>query len=333
MQAPNRVRGFASASNPVDPLAPSASNNDNFVQTKKHLHAAVYGANGKDLIYYTPRTYGMNRATFSVVTLSFNQSAYLQQAIESVLMQEGDFSVEYIIVDPGSTDNSRELIQRYEHRVDRLILTPDAGPADGLNKGFSLAKGSIFYYLNADDYLLPGALSIVARYFESEPSSDFVLAAVDLTDSIGNILKTHHPCNFNAKRLVRGSSVVAQQGTFFKRQLWDAGFRFNVNNRTCWDSEFLIDCMPVAPKFGVLGQTVACFRIYPDSITGSGRMATETALDRTRMFEKVFRRPIKWWDSPIYWLERAFRNASQAHTVGKRLARKFKRPSHTMSES
>ena len=91
----------------------------------------------------------------SVVTISFNQAKYLRQCIDSVLNQNYQ-NIEYIIVDPGSTDGSRQIIESYGDRVIK-IFEKDAGPADGLNMGFSRATGDIFYFINSDDYVLPGA--------------------------------------------------------------------------------------------------------------------------------------------------------------------------------
>ena len=80
---------------------------------------------------------------FSIVTISYNQAQFLEQAIRSVIEQDYP-DVEYIVVDPGSTDGSREIIERYRDRIDRIIFEPDKGPADGLNKGFAQATGDVF---------------------------------------------------------------------------------------------------------------------------------------------------------------------------------------------
>ena len=94
---------------------------------------------------------------FSVVTISFNQRQYLMEALTSVLAQDYP-AIEYIVVDPGSTDGSRELIESFRSRLDRVIFEPDQGAAEGLNKGFQQASGDIFGFLNSDDVLLPGAM-------------------------------------------------------------------------------------------------------------------------------------------------------------------------------
>src|SRR4051794_19097336 len=79
--------------------------------------------------------YGGTRMRISIVTISFNQAAFLERALESVLRQTHP-DVEYIVVDPGSTDGSREIIERYRPRLAAVALEPDSGPADGMNRGF-----------------------------------------------------------------------------------------------------------------------------------------------------------------------------------------------------
>src|ERR1700722_6107502 len=111
---------------------------------------------------------------FSNVTISFNQRQYLEEALNSVLQQDYP-AIEYIVVDPGSSDGSRELIETYASRLERVIFEPDRGAADGLNKGFAHASGEIFGFLNSDDVLLPGALRSVSVAFEQNPDCDIVM--------------------------------------------------------------------------------------------------------------------------------------------------------------
>ena len=89
----------------------------------------------------------------SIVTISFNQAPYLERALQSVLTQSYP-DVEYIVVDPGSSDGSREIIERYRSRLAGVVLEPDNGPADGLNREFAQASGEVFGHPNPDDVLL-----------------------------------------------------------------------------------------------------------------------------------------------------------------------------------
>jgi glycosyltransferase involved in cell wall biosynthesis len=98
------------------------------------------------------------------VTPSFNQGDYLEEAIRSVLLQ-GYPNLNYIVIDGGSEDHSREVIQRYEDWISHWESEPDEGQSHALNKGFARADGELYAYLNSDDLYEPGALFAVAEAF------------------------------------------------------------------------------------------------------------------------------------------------------------------------
>ena len=105
----------------------------------------------------------------SIVTLSFNQGKFLRRALRSVL--EHKYPVEYIVVDPGSTDGSRKFISAYRNEIAHVVFQPDDGPAHGLNRGCAAASGDVLAYVNADDALLPGAVGEAVEYLAARPNS------------------------------------------------------------------------------------------------------------------------------------------------------------------
>ena len=100
-----------------------------------------------------------DRPRVTLVTPSYNQAAYLEEAIVSVLEQEYQ-SIQYAVVDGGSTDGSVEIIRRYEDRLAWWESKPDSGQAAALNGAFSRSSAPILGWLNSDDTLLPGSVAL-----------------------------------------------------------------------------------------------------------------------------------------------------------------------------
>src|SRR5580704_12107410 len=177
---------------------------------------------------------------FSVVTISFNQAQFLERAILSVLAQKG-VELQYIIVDPGSTDGSRKIIERYRASFSHVIYEEDDGPADGLNKGFARATGDIFCYLNSDDEFELGAFWRIASFFASHPDTDIVCGHTWIVDQSGNRLRRVWSDPYHHKAVAYGMAIQMQASTFFCSQAFRRIKGFNPRNRISWDSELLLD--------------------------------------------------------------------------------------------
>lgn len=222
----------------------------------------------------------------SVVTISFNQAEFLGEAIRSVKEQEG-VEVEYIVVDPGSTDGSRDIIERNRDAIAVAVLDPDKGPADGLNKGFAAASGDIFGFINADDKLLPGALKKISDFFSDNPRIDVVCGNGWIIDGDGRPMRRIVPTRFSRRLFVYGAVTFFQQGMFFRSAAFRKTDGFNLENRTCWDGELALDMAMKGCRFGRLFEDIAAFRIHDASISGSGRLSDAYARDLDRLFAKA----------------------------------------------
>lgn len=225
----------------------------------------------------------------SVVTLSYNQGPYLESAIRSVLLQK-EVDIEYIMVDAGSTDGSLDIIRKYREKFAHVLLGPDGGPADGLNRGFSVSTGDICYYLNADDIALPGAFRRAVEYFEEDEDIDVLYGSIEICDDALFRKRRFVSEEFVLQEFALGALVLPQQATFFARRLLERGIHFNVENKSCWDGEFVLDAALRGAKFRRVEDFFGIFRVYPSSITGSGRFAEAYRRDHERMFGKVFNR-------------------------------------------
>ena len=151
----------------------------------------------------------------SIITPSFNQAAYLEQTILSVLQQDHP-RIEYIVIDGASTDTSVDIIRKYESKLFYWVSEKDHGQAEAINKGFARATGEIVAWLNSDDYYLTGTVSSAVRIFEENP--DVVLA-------YGNMLAVdEHGVTFNTlnyKQLTLEDllcfQIIGQPAVFMRR--------------------------------------------------------------------------------------------------------------------
>lgn len=249
------------------------------------------------------------RPRISIVTISFNQARFLETAIRSVLDQDYP-AVEHIVVDPGSTDGSRAIIARHAPRLGAVVLDRDDGPADGLNRGFARATGDIFGYVNADDALLPGALTRVAAHFAANPAADVLCGNGELIDADGRMLRTIRTSTFSLRAMGHGALTFVQQGNFFRRAAFDRAGGFNVRNRTCWDYELLADMALAGARVVNVPDRLGQFRLYGETITGSGRLVEQIKADERRVAAKALGRPLEPGDRLLRPVHRLIRHAT-----------------------
>lgn len=225
----------------------------------------------------------------SIVTISFNQAPYVEECIRSVLGQNcGD--AEYIIVDPGSMDGSRDIIRRYESAITAFIEEPDAGPADGLNKGFARARAEICGYINSDDRFVPGALRFVLDYFRRHLDVDVLTGAIGIMDERGVVsLRKRTSDYFDLADYAAGVCTIGQQATFFRRRAFEKAGGFNVQNRIAWDGELLVDMALTGARFATVRKVLGDFRIYGGSITGSSDYRNRLSEHHDAIVEKLAR--------------------------------------------
>ena len=114
----------------------------------------------------------------SIITPSYNQGEYLEETIQSVLNQTYS-NIEYIVIDGGSTDNSVDIIRKYEERITYWCSEKDNGQADAINKGLKRATGDLVCWINSDDILYPHFVEKFVNHFVSHPNVDFLYGDVE----------------------------------------------------------------------------------------------------------------------------------------------------------
>jgi glycosyltransferase involved in cell wall biosynthesis len=155
----------------------------------------------------------------SIITPSFNQGRYLEETMLSVLQQDYP-NIEYIVIDGGSTDNSIEVIHRYESRLGYWISERDKGQTEALNKGFAHAHGEILAWLNSDDVYYPGAVSEAVKFLLENPDIGMVYGDLDFINEDGRIIGRFKAAQTHLKKLRRGFVHIPQPAAFFKATHW-----------------------------------------------------------------------------------------------------------------
>lgn len=169
----------------------------------------------------------------SIVTPSYNQGEFLAETVVSVISQEGDFHIDYIIVDGGSNDTSVDIIRHYDALLQRgewpikcrgitcrWISEKDNGQTDALTKGFRMAQGDVLAWLNSDDTYLPGALQKAADFFRDHQDTGLMYGDACYCDAVGTIIGNYRTEEFDLDRLA-SVNIICQPAAFFRQDAFE----------------------------------------------------------------------------------------------------------------
>lgn len=215
-----------------------------------------------------PTSDGQFWPKISIVTPSFNQGEFLEETIRSVLLQNYP-DLEYIIIDGGSTDNSVEIIRKYEHWLKYWVSEKDDGQSDALNKGFSLCEGSICGWLNSDDIYYSRALYKIASL--DWEKTDFCFGKGMWISRSGKDIGFYPTFKPNIYSLYL-TCTLCQPTVFFKkdvrRQLGD----FSQDYYCAFDYEFWLRAVMRKMRFRFVPMLLAKSRMYSQNKSLSAHM-------------------------------------------------------------
>jgi glycosyltransferase involved in cell wall biosynthesis len=176
----------------------------------------------------------------SIITVSHNSAATLEDTIKSVIAQ--DYSnIEHIIIDGGSTDETLEIIRRYEDNIDYWASEQDAGIYDAMNKGIAVANGEYLGMLNSDDvFTTTRSVTLIADAFR-KGNTDAVHGNVEIVDrSNTEVLQRHYRSDFFSPRLLKYGILPAHPTFYCRKSLYDNAGLYKTNYRVSADSEMII---------------------------------------------------------------------------------------------
>jgi glycosyltransferase involved in cell wall biosynthesis len=211
----------------------------------------------------------------SIVTPSLNQGRYLGEALESVRLQNYP-SVEHLIMDGGSTDQSVPLLQCLDGKKDwshvRWTSGPDGGQSEALNRGFATAEGDIIGWLNSDDRYRPGCFDYIVKAFEENPAVDVFYGDYTLIDQDGGTLQVRREIEFNRFVLLyHHVFYIATTATFFRRRIFEEGNWLKQDLHYAMDYEFFLRLARAGYRIRRIPRVIADFRVHPESKSCSFR--------------------------------------------------------------
>jgi hypothetical protein len=204
----------------------------------------------------------------TVVTPSWQQAAFLEQAITSVLDQQGAL-IDYIVEDGGSTDGSLEIIGRYASRLASFRSGPDGGQSDAIAKGFATSTGQatdLMMFLNADDIMLPGVARFVSEYFLTHPDVDVLYGHRVLLDEdgleVGRWFTPRPRCLGLALH-----DLIPQETIFWRRRIWDRVRGIDRTMRFALDWDLLLRFEAAGARLARVPWFLGGFRLHPGQKT------------------------------------------------------------------
>lgn len=213
------------------------------------------------------------RLKLTVVTPSLDQAAFVERCVRSVLDQQGDFDLEYLVFDGGSTDGTVEILRRYADRL-QLVVEPDAGQASAVNKGLRAATGDVVGWLNSDDFLYPGSLARVSAAFAVHPDASWLHGSCEIVDEddrpIRRWIRAYKDfrCRHYSRRALLVENFVSQMTVFWRRGAMESVGYVDESLHYSFDYEYWLRLSELGdPVF--LPEPVAAFRWYRSSKSGS----------------------------------------------------------------
>ncbi|MDD2801513.1 MAG: glycosyltransferase family 2 protein [Methylococcales bacterium] len=205
----------------------------------------------------------------SVITPTFNQGAFIEKTINSVLSQNYP-NLEFIVIDGGSTDNTVEIIKKYEKHLTYWVSERDRGQSHAINKGMALASGDLLTWLNSDDWFTSGALQKFADVFSQYPDAGMIVGAGQAIDQTGKSIYYKEPTNpITLETLYEwfDGGFFVQSSGIFSREAWIRCGPLDENEHIAMDLDLWLKIARAGYLFVPHKELLSEVLIHPDAKT------------------------------------------------------------------
>ena len=213
----------------------------------------------------------------SIVTPSYNQGQFIEETILSVINQNYP-NLEYIIIDAGSTDNTVEVIKKYEKYITYWVSEPDRGQSHAINKGFDIATGDILAWINSDDYYAIDTFSSVASNINTRKAM-LLYGNASYYFQITELFKGVDVIRQKDKKLLPFDLGFIQPATFWTTKLWNIVGKLDENLHFAFDLDWYLRGRQYA-EYVSLPKKIAIYRIHDAHKTSHGGSERESEIMR-----------------------------------------------------
>ncbi len=236
----------------------------------------------------------------TVVTPTFNQGSFIEETIRSVLLQDYA-NLEYFILDAGSTDETLEIVRRYEPWLAGWTSEPDRGQSHAILKGFQRASGDVITWLNSDDVFLPGALRAIGQAFAEHPDTWLVYGDGERINE-ASLITGRFTGERDYASLLKTGATIPQPAAFFRREAFFAVGGLDENLHHTMDLDLWLRLLQARPQAVYVPRALARLRFYPNSKTGSGHRRILGEFQQTLARHDTSEIPsvIEDWLAPAY---------------------------------
>ena len=204
-----------------------------------------------------------------MITPSLNHGEFLAQNLASIALQ-GDYEVEQLILDGGSTDCTRDVVEAFDHAT--YVYLPDSNQSEALNEGFRRANGDIICWLNTDDILLPGAFATAITELEKHGPRTYFTSHYLMVDENLELLRKHRVPDFSSFLYRNYAVYLPTSGSFISNTVAQDGIELDASLEILMDRDYALQLLEHGYKFARYDGYLSAFRLHQDNKSGVGRL-------------------------------------------------------------